>query len=307
MNHLIPKFQDFFKPSFKNLGGMVVNQIGSEKTIDLFKINYLSEQYILVDVKDKPKLQVGETLLGELVLAIGNSDIAVQVIDVTNSRMKAKIISPSFELLFLIGQMKMIQGDLPACKSLKSNLEESPFTWKIAHTDEDFQNVCKIRKRAYTGRAKEPIDEHLSAFLDHYDERSKIVMAFENEQIIGSFRVVYSRTNQKLEIEDYLTKPADIPPNSKILELSRLCIDPDYKNRSQLLFGMLKWFLITLLEDNRDIYLATAPQDLVNVYRSVGFEITNVTHKRDEIVGGETMLLTLIKVDKVTLTRIFYP
>jgi len=307
MNNLAQKVQRFLRPSCKNLGGIIVNRIGSQKTLELIKIIHLSENKVIVELNTSSKYKVGDSLSGEIVLAFGAADIAVQVISISDRKMNATIIDPSFDFLFLVGQIKMTEGEFPACEALKSNLSESPFMWRVATTDEDFQEVCKVRKRAYTGRAKEPIDEHLNAFLDHYDERSKTIMAFENQQIVGSFRIVYSKNDEKLEIEDYLSKPDDIPPNASLLELSRLCIDPDYKNRSQLLFGMLKWFLITLLEEERDLYLATAPQDLVQVYRSVGFEITNVTHNRDEIVGGEMMLLTLIKMDKTTLTRIFYP
>ena len=73
-----------------------------------------------------------------------------------------------------------------------------------------------------------------------------------------------------MEIENYIELPEHFPDKEDCMEISRLCIDPDYR-KSDLLLSLFNEILLIALESKRNHALVTAPKDTAANYKRAGY------------------------------------
>ena len=116
-------------------------------------------------------------------------------------------------------------------------------TTRYCRTEQEYKEVLKLRYKSYLTRV-DNIDENvdLQIFADDYDSRSRIVMLYHQQKLVASVRVVFCKDNQKMEIENYIELPEHFPDKEDCMEISRLCIDPDYRKSDLLLSLLMRFF-----------------------------------------------------------------
>ena len=169
-------------------------------------------------------------------------------------------------------------------------------TTRYCKTEQEYREVLKLRYKSYLTRV-DNIDENvdLQIFADDYDSRSRIVMLYHQEKLVASVRVVFCKENQKMEIENYIELPEHFPDKEDCMEISRLCIDPDYR-KSDLLLSLFNEILLIALESKRNHALVTAPKDTAANYKRAGYRDMGVKFTIKEVMGDDEVELRVMGI-----------
>ena len=109
----------------------------------------------------------------------------------------------------------------------------------------------------------------LTDFQDDFDKRSRIVCIYHQRKLVASARMVFCEANDAMELERYVALPKDFPRKERSMEISRLCVDPNYR-KSDLLLSLFKELTYIGLLSNRDYVVLTSPCELLSHYKKLG-------------------------------------
>ena len=154
---------------------------------------------------------------------------------------------------------------------------------KHLETEEEYQQVLELRKKAYLDRpnvSEETAnsDADISLFADEQDKNCTIYLYMENEKIIGSLRLVFGKENPKLQLFSYFDKlPPFLTNTDEIVEFSRTCIEPDYSQKMKILIALFSQSTKEAYEKKYRTIVATTPENLESLYKHLGFKNTGIS------------------------------
>lgn len=176
-------------------------------------------------------------------------------------------------------------------------------TTRYCKTDEEYEEVLQLRYKSYLTRVEAKDDKvNLQVFADDYDQRSRIVMLYHQQKMVASVRVVFCKEDEKMEIENYIELPDHFPDKEDCMEISRLCIDPDYR-RSDLLLSLFNEILLIALESKRNHALVTAPKDTAANYKRAGYRDMGVSFSIKEVMGNDEVELRVMGISLPDILR----
>lgn len=193
----------------------------------------------------------------------------------------AKFIDPDKKALAIIGQyvyqfspeatLQDLKGeDLPV-KSYSSGV-----TFDLCRGQEDYQEVLALRRKAYLQAKKIPENSTIEQMSDEFDSRSKILVARKSGKIVASARLVYNENEDQMEHEEFFYLPAGSPPKNDIVEVTRLCIDPDFQN-GDLFYRLVKEIVINIIISGRSYILMDATKGMSRIYKKIGATVIGPT------------------------------
>ncbi len=162
---------------------------------------------------------------------------------------------------------------------LKAKIISNHFRIRFINCEKDimeYNKVLELRKKAYVSVHKldKDIDpRELIAPLDHI---SRILAAYHGSKIIATVALSFPKSEITiLDVERALGKiyPQDLPRKMNLMEVSRLCIDDEYR-RSDLLIRIFEHIYRVFLASDRDYVITSADDQLWPTYKRIGFRKT---------------------------------
>ncbi|MEP7341028.1 MAG: GNAT family N-acyltransferase [Acidobacteriota bacterium] len=167
----------------------------------------------------------------------------------------------------------------------------SGLSYEFAHSAADYFEVLQLRKENYRWAQASLPTLRLEELGDEYDARANILIARHWGKCVGSLRIIFPGPNDPLEQSEHVTLPGSFPPKEEIAEVTRICIDPEYR-KGDLMLGMLKHALLTVLQNRRSWIAGCAEDNLLPYYQAIGATGTDLKYQRQ--LGDVTHNLTVI-------------
>ncbi len=174
---------------------------------------------------------------------------------------------------------------------------ESAVTFKYRETDQDYIDIAKLRLKVWqsVGMFKDKLEKDYEDMLDLYDTRSRHILAYHGNRLVGSARVVFNNgDNSKIEHGMYHIEIPAWLKKRKFVEFSRAVIDEKYRE-GVLWFSMLFHLGRVLLESGHDIALISCTKKL---YRKI-YSIAGFKKICEFICDEEVYYLTYLDMRKV--------
>ncbi len=169
-------------------------------------------------------------------------------------------------------------------------------SYEFAHSTEDYFEVLQLRKDNYRWAQASSPTLRLEELGDERDARANLLIARHRGKCVGSLRIIFPGPNDRLEQSEHVALPNSFPPKEDIAEVTRICIDPEYR-KGDLMLGMLKQALLTVLQNNRSWIVGCAEDNLLPYYQAIGATGTDLKYQWQ--LGDVTHNLTVILFDIV--------
>lgn len=135
-------------------------------------------------------------------------------------------------------------------------------------SEEDYQEVIELRRRAYQRYSNDDIPE----MSDQFDAHSRILTARHRGKIVGTLRLIFHKPGQVTEVGQYLELPEHFPANEECVEASRLAVDPDYQ-LSSVVLDLQRQMFVVMLQTGRRFMIGATPDHLSENYKRIGAEV----------------------------------
>lgn len=162
-------------------------------------------------------------------------------------------------------------------KSVSPSIEFS-----FVRTIDDYRKVLELRKVAYVGAGKISPDTHSSEMGDIYDVRSRIVVGKYKGRVVASAGLVFNEYHDRMEIEEFVEWPDQLPRRDEMVEVIRNCTHPDFRG-GDLLMAMFKFIAITVLQAKRRYAVIGCTPDLIPLYRKIGMEDQKLEYRHRKL------------------------
>ena len=181
----------------------------------------------------------------------------------------------------------------------KSKTLQSSITSRYCSNDKEYQEVLKLRRKSYLTRGGtdnlERSEQDLSVFSDEFDKRARILNIYQHNRLVATGRSVFTESGQKMELEKYIDLPRSFPSCTDCFEISRLCIDPDYRN-TDLIISLFRGLMLIGIESKKNHCIATSPIEMIDSYRKTGFKKLGKKFTIDELNGNGRVELHVLGI-----------
>jgi predicted GNAT family N-acyltransferase len=147
---------------------------------------------------------------------------------------------------------------------------QSAVDFSFVRARSEYNEVLDLRKLAYSEAGKFDESEPSAKMGDVFDAKSKILIARHRGKVVGSLRITFHAPEEKNEYQQYVELPKTFPGNDEMVVLSRICTHPEYRG-SDLLYGLMKQCLLTVLQSKKRYLLGGASDALIPLYVKLGF------------------------------------
>lgn len=154
--------------------------------------------------------------------------------------------------------------------------------FRSVRTMDDYAAVLYLRRDAYVGAGKKPGETRPEEMASRLDGKSRILMAWHLDALVGS--LTFAFPSGEGDVLDSQTGfpggkyPVPIPPKEKLIEVSRLCIDADYRG-TDLLQGLFEHGAKHFLLSDREWLLTSATSELLPLYERIGFRKLKASYR----------------------------
>jgi hypothetical protein len=196
----------------------------------------------------------------------GKFEIGVEFTEVEKS-VESSIAS------FLVGF-----GELPARKvrhtigaaGLRAKFVKSEVEFGFVSGRSEYDEVLRLRLRAYSRAGKVDPDGDHAAMSDPFDLQSRIIVARHRGVIVGSVRVTVCRDpGESFELDSSIVLPKSID-RSSAAEISRLCVADDFEN-TDLVLGLVERAMEVAAKLRIGTAISSCVEEMLPYYRKLGF------------------------------------
>ena len=164
-------------------------------------------------------------------------------------------------------------------------------------SEKEYDEVLKLRKRAYVGSGKIDKEADYTSMGDSFDSRARILVAQYRGDIVGSMRLMFHENSDEMEHDRFMDASHEIPPKDQIVEVTRICNHPDFR-KSDLFYGMMAHMAILIVQSGRPWLLGCSTLKLLPMYKKIGARTIGTPFKHTDL-GGEEHHLILVDVPKM--------
>jgi predicted GNAT family N-acyltransferase len=176
----------------------------------------------------------------------------------------------------------------------RSRTVKGHLRYRTVKSMEEYAEVLQLRRTAYVGAGKRPETTAPEDMATPLDGISRILTARHHERLIGSMTFTFPQSEDTLldsEAGFPLQKyPVRLPPKANLIEVSRLCVHPDYRG-TDLLQGLFEHGLKHFLMSDRHWLLTSATADLIPMYEEIGFTRLKASYRHPLLGNKEHTLL----------------
>lgn len=144
----------------------------------------------------------------------------------------------------------------------------------LISSDSEYEEILKLRWRAYKNEGKVDANSDYSSMKDVYDSRSLIYSIRIGKTLVASIRLIFSKEPGDLPFEKYFAfdevNMFKGRSRDDVLEISRLAIDPLFQG-SDILITIFRNLVVELVLNVNVKYSAcTATRDIAKYYKAFG-------------------------------------
>jgi hypothetical protein len=171
---------------------------------------------------------------------------------------------------------------------------KSRLRFRSVKTMEDYAEVLYLRRAAYVGAGKKSRETRPEEMAGNLDGQSRILMAHHQEKLVGSLTFTFP-TSEETVLDSQSgfpgrKYPVQVPPKANLIEVSRLCIDEEYRS-TDLLQGLFEHGVKHFLLSDRYWLLTSAVSDLLPLYERIGFRKLGASYKHPGLNNLEHHLI----------------
>jgi len=157
-----------------------------------------------------------------------------------------------------------------SCRKIKSYLD-----YGLVKTEEEYQQVLKLRRQTYSQVNKMEADRPLNKLKYFFDEYSDILIVRHGNTIIGTAAIIYANGKDKLfEVQKLMMNQNDtLEYNDSMIEVAALCILKEYR-RTDILHGVFENIFFQMMENKKTHIIASSDSTLAKTYKMIGFRNT---------------------------------
>jgi predicted GNAT family N-acyltransferase len=171
---------------------------------------------------------------------------------------------------------------------------KSHLRFRSVRSMEDYAEVLKLRREAYVGAGKRGEETRPEDMASPLDGKSRILMAIHHTRLVGTLTFTFPVDEDT--ILDSQTGfpgakyPVPVPPKANLIEVSRLCIDSEYRG-TDVLQGLFEHGLKHFLLSDRHWLLTSAMDELLPMYGRIGFRRLGASYKHPRLNHKEHHLI----------------
>ena len=166
--------------------------------------------------------------------------------------------------------------------------------FRYIKNQEDYEEILKLRFKAYALAGKVADGKTFQDMIAPLDPVSRIIAAYHGDKIVGSVAVAFPSTDDTILDTERPFKngyPKKVPPKTQMVEVARLCTDPDYR-RGDLMVRILEHIYKALRCGNRMTVITSTDDKLWPLYKSIGFKKTGMSYDHPYLAGIRHHVIT---------------
>ncbi|MGE3974745.1 MAG: hypothetical protein AB7F59_09500 [Bdellovibrionales bacterium] len=163
---------------------------------------------------------------------------------------------------------------------LVSKTQGADYEFSYAATKEEYKEVLALRSLCYKGAGKLKADASIVASQAPLDDISRIVFVKHQGRPIASVALSFpSDEDVVLDVERGLGRklPQGFPRKNELVEISRLCIHPDYQS-SDLLIRMVQEMAKVVIQSDRRYIVSSTDEKMWPFYKVIGWKKTELEY-----------------------------
>jgi hypothetical protein len=169
-------------------------------------------------------------------------------------------------------------------------------TFGFVKNESEYKEVLKLRHLAYTQVGKMDPNSPIESAGDIFDSRARILYAKHKGKMVGSIRLMFHSANDLFEHEQFLSLPSEFPRKEEIVEMTRLCTDPNYRGMD-LFYSICARASLAIVQSGRKYMLGSTVDKLLPVYQKIGWMPTGQYYEHKDL-GNEKHQLLLCNMEE---------
>lgn len=233
-----------------------------------------------------------------------NIGCEVQRVEIIN-RHKVEVVAEitafpktlQFDLVNHLLQNTTVTPETIKAAGLSTKSIANNFRYRFVKTQKEYLQVLKLRRTAYSLAGKVDQESDLEKLAAPLDPISRILAVYHGTKIIGSVAMSFpEKEDVQLDTQRALKEgyPASFPKKSSVIEISRLCTDPDYR-RGDLLLRIFEHIYKVFVTTGRDYLLTSTDNSLWPIYKNLGFKKTGYSYPHPFLSGIEHHIIIIEK------------
>ncbi len=169
------------------------------------------------------------------------------------------------------------------------------FRFRFAVSARQYRDVLQLRLDAYTHAGKVSAGTDPDTMRAPLDAVSRILTVYHGRRLIASCAMAFPTSEDTvLDTERALPNgyPADLPSKLEIIEISRLCVHPDYRY-GDILVRMFEQMYRVCLASDRSYMISSADRKLWPLYKGIGFQKTEHRYDHPVFTGIEHTIISI--------------
>jgi len=165
-------------------------------------------------------------------------------------------------------------------------------------SESEYKEVLELRYRAHEADGNLADGASPKDLSDIHDSRSRIILGRYKGRAVATARVRFGTLDEKLEHEEFVDWPSDLPRRDQIVEISRVAILPGYR-KADLMGALMRFAGFNALHPDKPWLVISCLQHMKRFYVKLGFAETGLTHT--ERVWKEDRLLSIMIANSYSL------
>ena len=199
---------------------------------------------------------------------------------------------PAFLLQYrdepLFERLKNIGGAGFKLKKLKNVA-----SYTYAQTPEHYRDLKMLRWQSYANAGK--INARKSSsddMLDEFDHRSRIILAYIGEHLVGSVRFTFCNDRvDHFEMEGSIKLPEKFVGVNSV-EASRLCVLTELQG-TDIVHGLMERCTQLFLKSDRKYLITSCTSELLNFYKKIGYKYSGHSFRLPSLNNKEHFLISI--------------
>lgn len=166
--------------------------------------------------------------------------------------------------------------------------------FRHVRTQEEYEEVLKLRYLAYAGAGKILPGKTFADMVAPLDPISRIIAAYHGDKIIATVAVAFPESeetmleSESLFVNGYTRK---IPPKRDLIEVSRLCTDPAYR-QGDILIRIMEHVYKAMRCGSRQYVVTSTDDKLWPLYKKIGFRKMGMSYEHPYLAGVRHHMIT---------------
>lgn len=165
-------------------------------------------------------------------------------------------------------------------------------------TEQEYLQVLDLRFKAHEADGNLAEGASPKDLADIHDSRSRIVVGKYRGVPVATARVRFGSLDEKLEHEEFVEWPSDLPRRDQVVEISRVAILPGYR-KADLLGALMRYAGFNALHPDKPWLVISCLGHMKKFYLKLGFKDTGLTHTEE--VWKEDRILSIMIANSYSL------